>query len=98
MMSIFLKKNFLFLLIGIFSASVIPGQTNLPEEPQIEITDTELEKFAKAYQNIRMANQEFQQKMTGIVQQEKMEVSRFNEIYKAKVENKPVEANPQELK
>jgi hypothetical protein len=53
---------------------------------QTEVSDAELEKFAQAFQRIRMINQEAQQQMTQVVQDEGMDIQRFNEIYQASMD------------
>lgn len=53
---------------------------------QAEVSDAELEKFAQAFQRIRMINQEAQQQMTQVVQDEGMDIQRFNEIFQASMD------------
>ncbi len=81
---------FLFLtLIG--STAVFAQAPQLPQQQQqqkVEVSDAELNKFANAFQGIRMVNQEAQQEMTQVIQEEGMEIQRFNELFEAS-------ANPQ---
>ena len=65
----------------IFSATALMAQGT-----QSQITDAELEKFATVFQQMRMMNQEVQQKMTQVVEEEDMQIQRFNEIHKAELD------------
>ncbi|WP_189605219.1 DUF4168 domain-containing protein [Salinimicrobium marinum] len=76
---------FIFLSLGTNSfAQTTPLQQS--EVQQIEVSDAELEKFAQAFQRIRMINQEAQQQMMQVVQDEGMDIQRFNEIYQASMD------------
>lgn len=50
------------------------------------VSDAELQKFADAFQKMRMINQEVQRKMTEVVEAEEMQIQRFNEIHKATID------------
>ncbi|WBL24603.1 DUF4168 domain-containing protein [Zunongwangia sp. HGR-M22] len=68
------------------------------QEVNVDVSDAELSKFAKAYQGLRMMNQQVNQKMMKTVQDGGMEVQRFNEIHQASQDpNKEVEASEEEL-
>ena len=75
------KKFAGFLMFFIFSATALMAQGT-----QSEVTDAELEKFATVFQQMRMMNQEVQQKMTQVVEEEDMQIQRFNEIHKANLD------------
>jgi hypothetical protein len=63
-----------------------------------KITDVELNKFADAYQQVRMINQSSQQKMMTAVKDENLTIERFNLINKADQNpNKEVKATTEEL-
>jgi hypothetical protein len=84
-----MKKTFT-LLVLLFT-SIIFSQNN--------ISDDELNKFAEAYQQVRMVNQSSQQKMMKAVTDEDLTVERFNLINQAEQNpNKDVEASTEELK
>lgn len=54
-----------------------------PQMQQTEVTDEELAEFAQAFQVMRMLNQEIQQELSGVVEDEGLEIQRFNEIHQA---------------
>ena len=57
-----------------------------PQEPQeihVEVSDTEFEKFAKAFQHVRAITMGAQQEMAEAVKEEGLEIQRFNEIHNA---------------
>lgn len=62
----------------------------MPQQQQqkVDVSDAELAKFAKAYQGMRMVNQQAQQKMLQTVEESGFEVKRFNEIHQAKMTGK----------
>ena len=64
-----------------------------------DVSDQELEKFATAFQQVRMINQSSQQKMMKAVTDEDLTVERFNVINQAEQNpNKEVQASDDELK
>lgn len=85
------KKLAGFLLtVTMIGGSTVFAQTpQLPQQPQqqqqqkVEVTDAELNKFAEAFQGIRVIGQQSQQEMLQVVQKEGMDVQRFNEIHQA---------------
>lgn len=87
----FRLKNFaaFFMFFTVLGSAAVFAQT--PQTPQqqqqkVEVSDAELTKFARAFQEIRMINQEVQQEMMGVVQSEGMDIQRFNEIHQATVD------------
>ncbi len=65
---------------------------------QQKVTDDELNKFAEAFQQVRMINQSSQQKMMKAVTDEDLTVERFNLINQAEQDpNKEIEASADEL-
>lgn len=74
----------------------LPTQQN--QTQQVEVSDAELERFAQAFQRMRMLNQQAQQQMAQIVEEEGMEIQRFNEIHQATVDPEvEVDVTEQEL-
>lgn len=78
---------FFFLTIGTSAVFAQIGQDPAQQnQVQIEVSDAELDKFAQAFQRIRMINQEAQKKLTEVVQEGGMEIQRFNKIHQAKMD------------
>lgn len=78
----------LMLMGALMSAPVVEAQVPMPQQQQqqkIEVTDDEMSKFATIFQAIRMENNKFQQEMMTMMEEEGMEVQRFNEIHEATV-------------
>ena len=75
------KKFAGFLLFFMFTATSLLAQAD-----QGKVTDAELNKFATVFQQMRMMNQQVQQKMAQTVAEEEMEIQRFNEIHKAQLD------------
>ncbi len=69
------------------SAAVFAQSPQLPQQQQqqqqVEVSDADLEKFATAFQHVRVITMEAQQEMAGVVTKEGMEIQRFNEIHEA---------------
>ena len=84
------------------SSSVMFAQVNQSQQTQTqqkEIPQEELESFAQAFQAMRMLNQQVQQELAGLVEDEGMEIKRFNEIHQATVDpQQEVEATREEKK
>ncbi|TQD40030.1 DUF4168 domain-containing protein [Haloflavibacter putidus] len=72
-----IKLKGLFFFVAILSSV---AYTNAQEN---KISDAELNKWANAYQKVQMQNQEAQQQMMTMIQDEGMELQRFNEIQQA---------------
>lgn len=93
--------GFLFFLTVFGSFATFAQTPQLPQQQQqvqVEVSDSELQKFANAFQGIRMINQEAQQEMLSVVEEEGMDVQRFNEIHQAAMDPAvEVEATEQEL-
>lgn len=71
-----------FMMLG--STAVFAQQ--LPQQQQqqqTEVSDADLKKFVAAVQQIQMVSQQAQQEMMQVVQEEGMEIPRFNEIHEA---------------
>lgn len=77
------------LFLAIAGTTVSEAQNSLQQQQQqeqIEVGDEELAHFAKAFQGVRMINQQAQQEMATLVQDEGMDIQRFNEIHKATID------------
>lgn len=96
------KKLAGFLLtVTMLGGTTVFAQTpQMPQEQQqqkVEVTDAELNKFAEAFQGIRVIGQQSQQEMLQVVQEEGMDVQRFNEIHQGTLDpEKEVEATTEE--
>lgn len=78
--------GFLLTLTILGSTAVFAQIQQLPQQQQqekVEVSDTELNQFAKAFQGISIIGQESQQEMVQVVQEEGMEVERFSELHQA---------------
>ena len=76
------------LFVSIMGVSSVMAQTPAAPQPQqqkIEVSDSELTKFAQVFQQIRVVNQQAQQEMIQVVQEEDFELKRFNEIHQAQM-------------
>jgi len=89
---------FLFFFAGIAMAfAQMPQQTIEPADPA-SVTDTEMEQFAGIFAELQVMNQQIQQEMVTAVQDEGIEVQRFNEIMNAQQDpNQEVDATQEEL-
>lgn len=78
----------LFLVLTLTTTTTFAqtGQNATQQTQQIEVTDAELEKFAQAFQRIRMLNQKAQQQMSQTIENEGLDVQRFNEIHQASLD------------
>ncbi len=86
------------LLTGSAAISQTPTMPQKQQKVDVDVSDAELSKFAKAYQGLRMMNQQVNQKMMKTVTDGGLEVKRFNEIHQASLDpNKEVEATEEEL-
>jgi hypothetical protein len=88
---------FIFLMgIGTVLAQV-PQQ--LPQQQKNEVSDGEIEQFALAFVEIQNIEQKLQPEMVQAVEEEGIEVQRFNEIMNAQQDpNQEVDASEDELK
>jgi len=89
---------FIFFFAGIAVAfAQMPQQTVQPADPA-SVTDTEMEQFAGVFVELQTMNQQIQQEMVTAVQEEGIEVQRFNEIMNAQQDpNQEVDATQEEL-
>ncbi len=77
--------GFLMVLSLLFTAGAFAQTQPMPQNQKVEVdvNDGELAKFAEAYQEIRMINQQAQQKMMAVVKEEGLEIQQFNKMYQA---------------
>jgi hypothetical protein len=93
----FSKKITLLSLVGIFifGTAVIAQPTQQAEE----VTDREIGQFASSLQEVQQINQQAQEKMVKAIEDEGLEVQRFNEIQQSQqVPDQPSDATEKELK
>lgn len=82
----------LFTLVGVMS-------TFAQAEQKEELSGEELKQFASAFQQVQTVNQQAQQKMVKTVEEEGLEVQRYNEIQQAQQDpNQEANATDEELK
>src|SRR5690554_2935409 len=87
-----IKIKGLFLFVAIVGSVGLTAQEN-------KISDDELNKFAEAYINVQMQNQESQQKMMVAIEEEGLKVDRFSEIQESTMNpNVKSDATEAELK
>lgn len=73
-----------FMMLGstaVFAQQLPPQQQQ--QQQTVEVSDAELEKFVAALQQIQVVSQQAQQEMMQVVENEGMEIQRFNEIHQA---------------
>lgn len=79
------KKMTAFLILFFLGTAALFAQ--LPQQQQqtepVEVSDGELEQFAAAYMKVQSLNQQLQQKMAGAIQEEGMDIQKFNELFTA---------------
>lgn len=95
-----MKKFFssLLFVLAIGTASVMAQNAPLPQQQEkIEVSDAELTQFAEVFQKMRMMNQEVQKEMMAVVENEELELQRFNEIHQANMDpNKEIQTTEEE--
>lgn len=89
---------FFIFLMGVETVlAQVPQQ--LPQQQKIEVSDGEIEQFALAFVEIQNIEQKVQPEMVQAVEEEGIEVQRFNEIMNAQQDpNQEVDASEDELK
>ncbi len=97
-----MKLKALLLCAGVFAGTTAFAQTpQLPqpqETQQVNVSDGELAKFAQAVQALQTAEQESQQKMIAVVEEQDLDIEKFNEIHQAKMQNLEVNASEADQK
>ncbi|MGB3773686.1 MAG: DUF4168 domain-containing protein [Leeuwenhoekiella sp.] len=69
----------------------------MQDQAQMDVTDAELQKFANAYKQMQVMGQQAQQKMVTTVEDEGMDIQRFNEIHQASMDtNTEMDATDEE--
>lgn len=97
----FLKKS-VFAILTLLSTTLLvaqqPGQMNMTFEKP-EISEAELEQFVEIMPSVNAIQMQYQQEMVAAVQENDIEVQRFNELARAQQNpNLTVEANETEMK
>lgn len=90
-------------LLGVFATTTVNAQSapmpQAPKQQKVDVKDAELEKYAEVFQQMRMVQQEAQKEMIQVVENENIELKRFNEIHQASMNpNAEVETTPEEDK
>lgn len=75
------KRIAAMLMFLVLSTTAVMAQAG-----QTKVTDAELSKFAETFQQMRMMNQKAQMQMAQAVQDENLDVQRFNQIHKAELD------------
>lgn len=81
------------LIAGTTAFAQAPQLPQPQETQQIKVSDAELEKFAQAIRTLQSAEQESQKKMIAIVEEQDLDIEKFNEIHQAKMQNLEVKAS-----
>lgn len=75
------------------------GTLGMSAQTATDVSDKDLNRFADAYQAVQMENQKAQQEMMTLIQDNGLEVARFQEIQKAQTDpNTEVDATEAEMK
>lgn len=101
MLKMKLKLNALIICVGLLAGTTAFAQApQLPQaqEQQINVSDAELEKFAQAIMELQSAEQESRKKMIAVVEEQGLDIEKFNEIHQAKMQNLEVKASEEDLK
>jgi ubiquinone biosynthesis protein UbiJ len=85
-------------IISLIMMFTISGMGVFAQQASEEVTDKELKQFASAFQQVQRVDQNAQQIMIKAVQDEGLEVQRFNEIQQAQQANQEVDASNEEIK
>jgi hypothetical protein len=94
------KKMYGLFFIFLMGVSVVFAQVpqQMPQQQTTEVSDDEIEQFALAFVEIQNIEQKIQPEMVQIVEDEGIEVQRFNEIMNAQQDpNQEVDASEDEL-
>lgn len=95
------KKLYSLILVFTMAASVAIAQVpqQMPQQQQeIDVSDGEINQFASVFVELQTMNEGVQQEMMSAVEEEGIEVQRFNQIMQAQQDpNQDVDANEEEL-
>lgn len=75
-------KSFKTLVVCIMAIGAC-AFSHVNAQEQVEVSDTELNKIASAFQDIQKVNMEAQQQVMKTVEESGFEANRFNEMYQA---------------
>ncbi len=91
------KITSLLLLFALFFGSSVFAQPE--KQPEKKVSDQEIKKFASAVQEVEVVNQKTQQKMVATVEEEGLDVQRFNEILQSQQgQDQEADVNNDEMK
>lgn len=96
-----MNLNTLLLFVGMFAGTIAFAQTAPQpqvQETQANVSDAELEKFGQAVKALQSAEQETQKKMIAVVEEQELNIEKFNEIHQAKMQKQEVNASKEDLK
>ncbi|MGM0620653.1 MAG: DUF4168 domain-containing protein [Bacteroidota bacterium] len=96
------KKLYSLILVFTMAASVaiaqVPQQMPQQQQQEIDVSDGEINQFASVFVELQTMNEGVQQEMMSAVEEEGIEVERFNQIMQAQQDpNQDVDANEEEL-
>lgn len=90
----FIKNTLLFASMALFGLS----NGLFAQDESTNVSDEDLEIFVVIYKEVQTENKKIQQKMVGTIQEEGMEINRYNEINQASANpNAEVEASEEEM-
>lgn len=95
-----LKKLFsvLFILTIAVSGAFAQVPQQMPQQQPTEVSDNEMEKFATAFREVQVIDKKVQQDMTTAVQEEGVDIERFNEYVAAQqTPGQEMEASEEEM-
>lgn len=90
----FIKNTLLFAVMALFGLS----NGLFAQDETKTVSDEDLETFVVIYKEVQTENQKIQQKMVGTIQEEGMDINRYNEINQASANPEAeVEATDEEM-
>jgi len=94
MIMIAMKKVYAFLIFALIAATAVKAQA----PAQQDVSDDELKQFASVYKQIQSINQEVQQDMFEAIQEQGIDIQRFNELFQASmVPGQEIAASEEEM-
>lgn len=90
---------FFFAVLGTFSMAAQTPMVPQQEQQKVEVSDSELQKFASAFQGVNEIGLQAQQQIRSLVEDSGLNIQKFSELYQASVEPSiEVEATEKERK
>ena len=101
-MKLTMKIKAIMFLLTMLMVPDVYSQVKQPETPEtqreVKVSDAELQKFAEAYNDLQIAQQELQNRMIDIIKDNDLDVSTFNEIHQAQLQERQVDVSEEDLK